>query len=180
MMTSTSMDALGFLLVGEAQPVKWVHQFVENNTRAPPILDGHLVITAPRAALLPMGFAHAAEDSVPVEAEKVEVAFRVAEANVCTLCPRDLPANITPGMEVTARMEELQRAFAELGAAMVAILESRIKGQCIRRMRSYHAICTGCDRAGGHGIELWLSTEHPVLVGGQECFLNTRAATVLH
>ena len=77
-------------------------------------------------------------------------------------------------------MEELRRSLSASGIAIVGVIESRIKGRCIRRMGRYQAICTGCDPAGGHGIELWISTEHPVEVDGANHYLSAQAATLLH
>ena len=76
------------------------------------------------------------------------VELRVGTANVKTLDPHTLRKAKKVGLNTSAKMEFLDKEFAEAGYKLVGIQESCIQGCVTREQTEYIVITSGATTAG--------------------------------
>ena len=82
---------------------------------------------------------------------------KIASANVLTLLPKRGPA----GVQGRARMEMLQKQFAQEGYHLIGVQEARVRTEIKIEQDGFLVFSAPASAAGHYGCQLWISTTLP-------------------
>ena len=82
---------------------------------------------------------------------------KIASANVLTLLPKRGPA----GVQGRARMEMLQKQFAQEGYHLIGVQEARVRTEIKIEQEGFLVFSAPASAAGHYGCQLWISTTLP-------------------